>query len=66
MQKSNKKKKEKTEEQILISMPDGEGGMYKTKDVKKFLKQKKSKLKPEELARGKDFNLLYEFHEKNF
>lgn len=47
-------------------MPDGEGGVYKKKKVKKFLKENKSKLKPDELAKGKDFNLLLKFHEENF
>lgn len=60
------KKDKISKSKIVISMPDGEGGVYKKKKVKKFLKENKSKLKPDELAKGKDFNLLLKFHEENF
>lgn len=56
----------KNKNKIVISMPDGEGGEYTKEKVKKFLKKKKSTLTPEELAKGKDFNLLSEFHKENF
>lgn len=54
------------EDKIQIVMPDGEGGVYKKKDVKKFLKKKKSKLTPEELSKGKDPKLKEAFHKENF
>lgn len=60
------KKDKISNSQIVISMPDGEGGLYKREKVKKFLKENKSKLKPDELAKGKDFNLLMKFHKENF
>lgn len=56
----------KKDKGILITMPDGEGGVYKKETVKKFLKKEKSKLTPEEFAKGKDADLKQKFHKENF
>lgn len=56
----------KKDKEIQITMPDGEGGVYKVETVKKFLKKNKSKLTPKELANDKDPALKQKFHEENF
>ena len=64
MEGRKKRNRVKLKRKIYLSMPDGEGGAYEIEKVEKFLKDKKSDLKPDEIS--KDFNLLSEFHKKHF
>lgn len=64
MKGREKRRRVKLKRKIHLSMPDGEGGVYGVEKVEKFLKGKKSDLKPGEIS--KDFNLLSEFHKKHF